>query len=132
MPTMLFLVFIGNHSIFYQWNQSVRKHFCMHPQRFVELHCTNPARIFGLYPRKGSLIIGADADILVWDPQREHTIRAATHHMRTDYNLYEGLRVRGAPTQVYQRGKLLVDGARWLGQAGQGRYLHRGSGAPVL
>ena len=71
------------------------------PSRFVELHCTNPARIFGMYPRKGTIAVGSDADILVWDPQKEHTISAATHHMRVDYNCYEGMTVKGKPVQVY-------------------------------
>lgn len=102
------------------------------PQRFVELHCTNPAKAFGLYPRKGTLLPGADADIVLWDPARTHTISAATHHMRTDYNCYEGMTVRGMPVQVYLRGRRIVDGERWLGAAGSGCYLARTPGAPLL
>ena len=67
------------------------------PSRFVELHCSNPAKIFGMYPRKGTIAVGSDADILVWDPKLEHTISAATHHMRVDYNCYEGMTVEGKP-----------------------------------
>lgn len=102
------------------------------PQRFVELASTNPARIFGMYPRKGTIAVGADADILVWDPQKEHTISAATHHMRVDYNCYEGLTVKGVPVQVYQRGNKLVDGDKWLGSNGAGQFIPRAPGAPVL
>ena len=102
------------------------------PSRFVELHCTNPARIFGMYPRKGTIAVGSDADILVWDPQQEHTISAATHHMRVDYNCYEGMTVKGKPVQVYQRGNKLVDGDQWLGSNGAGQFIARKPNAPVL
>jgi dihydropyrimidinase len=102
------------------------------PQRFVELNATNPAKIFGMYPKKGTITVGADADLLVWDPEKSHTIRASTHHMRVDYNLYEGMTVRGKPEKVYQRGKLLVDGDSWHGTNGGGQYIHRKPHAPVL
>jgi dihydropyrimidinase len=95
------------------------------PSRFVEITSTHPAKIFGLYPRKGTLSIGADADIVVWDPNAEHTLKAETHHMRTDYNCYQGISVRGVPRQVYLRGRKIVDGERWLGGEGEGRYLPR-------
>ena len=102
------------------------------PSRFVELHCSNPAKIFGMYPRKGTIAVGSDADILVWDPQQEHTISAATHHMRVDYNCYEGMTVKGVPIQVYQRGNKLVDGDQWLGSNGAGQFIAREPNAPVL
>jgi dihydropyrimidinase len=95
------------------------------PNRFVALTSTNPARIFGLYPRKGTIAPGSDADIVIWNPDREYTISASTHHMNTDYNLYEGRTVRGVPERVYLRGRLIVDGDEWLGEAGGGRYLAR-------
>lgn len=102
------------------------------PMRFVELNCTNPARIFGMYPRKGTIAVGSDADILVWDPNKRHTISASTHHMRCDYNLYEGMEVQGMPVQVYLRGKKLVDGDQWFGVNGGGQYIPRKPHAPVL
>ena len=102
------------------------------PQRFVELNCTNPAKIFGMYPKKGAIAVGADADIVVWDPDKEHTLSAATHHMRCDYNLFEGTVVRGVPVMVYQRGKKLVDGAEWFGTNGGGQFIKRAPYAPVL
>jgi dihydropyrimidinase len=102
------------------------------PTRFVELNCTNPAKIFGCYPQKGTIAVGADADIVVWDPNKRHTISASTHHMRCDYNLYEGMKVKGVPVQVYQRGKKLVDGDQWFGTNGGGKYVPRKPGAPVL
>ncbi len=102
------------------------------PQKFVELNATNPAKIFGMYPKKGTLSVGADADILVWDPEKTHTISAATHHMRVDYNLYEGMTVKGMPVLVYQRGKKLVDGDEWLGSNGSGQFVPRTPHADVL
>lgn len=102
------------------------------PTRFVELNCTNPAKIFGMYPKKGTIAVGSDADILVWDPEKAHTISAATHHMRVDYNVYEGMKVKGMPVQVWQRGKKLVDGDDWFGKNGEGQFVPRSPNAPIL
>jgi dihydropyrimidinase len=102
------------------------------PSRFVALTATQPAQIFGLYPRKGVLAPGSDADVVLWDPQRPRRLSAAGLHQRTDYSLYEGREVPGGPVQVYRRGELLVDGERWLGAPGSGRFLPRAPGAPVL
>jgi len=102
------------------------------PNQFVALTSTNPARIFGLYPRKGSLSPGADADLVIWDPDRRLTYGVAYAHHRTDYNLFEGWDLVGYPEKVLLRGQLIVDGDRWLGQAGKGRFLHRRPGAPIL
>jgi len=98
------------------------------PNQFVALHCTNPARIFGLYPQKGALIPGADADIAIWDPDREVSYGVETAHHRTDYNLYEGWHLQGFPVMVFLRGQKIVDGDTWLGKPGMGRYLHRHEG----
>ena len=100
--------------------------------RFVEIACTNPAKIFGLYPRKGTIAVGSDADIVIWGRNKEHTISAATHHMNTDYNVYEGMQVQGWPDKVLLRGKVIVDGESWLGSAGEGRFLRRRPFAEVL
>jgi dihydropyrimidinase len=113
------------------WEHGVNKGR-ISPTRYVELMCTNPARIFGMYPKKGTIAVGSDADILVWDPQKEHIISAETHHMRVDYNVYEGMLVKGKPVQVYQRGNKLVDGDSWLGKQGAGQYIPRKPNAPVL
>ncbi len=102
------------------------------PSRFVELNSTNPAKIFGCYPQKGAIVVGADADLLVWDPEQTHTLSASTHHMRTDYNVYEGMTVKGVPQQVYLRGKRLVNGNIWTGKNGEGKFVHRKAHAPVL
>jgi len=93
--------------------------------RWVELCCTNPARLFGCYPRKGTLTPGADADIVVWDPEARRTLSAASLHQRTDYTLYEGWEVTGAPRVVLSRGRVIVEGDAWTGEAGAGRFVHR-------
>ena len=102
------------------------------PNQFVALNCTNPAKIFGLYPRKGTLMPGADADIVIWDPERHVRYGVAVAHQRTDYNLYEGWDLVGYPQKVWLRGALIVDGERWLGRAGQGHFIHRLPHAPLL
>jgi dihydropyrimidinase len=94
-------------------------------QQFVALNCTNPARISGLYPRKGTLMPGADADIVIWDPQRRVKYGAAVAKHRTDYNLYEGWELTGFPEKVFLRGRLIVDGDQWFGGPGMGQFLHR-------
>jgi dihydropyrimidinase len=93
--------------------------------RFVEIVSTSPARIFGLYPRKGTIAPGSDADIVIWDPEAEHVISAATHHMRVDYSMFEGWKVKGNARTVLSRGEVIVDQGRWLGRAGRGVYLKR-------
>ena len=98
------------------------------PNQFVAINCTNPAKIFGLYPRKGALVPGADADLVIWDPERRITYGVAHSHHRTDYNLYENWELVGFPEKVYLRGKLIVDGEQWLGKPGQGRFIQRTPG----
>ena len=95
--------------------------------RFVELTSTNPAKLFGMYPRKGTILPGSDADLVIWDPNRSHVRSAATHHMNVDYNLWEGMEIQATPVQVFSRGRLLVDGGQFLGQEGSGRFLERGT-----
>ena len=93
--------------------------------RFVEIVSTAPARIFGMYPKKGVIAPGSDADIVVWDPQAEHLISAKTHHMRVDYSMFEGFRVTGNARQVFSRGELIVDQGKYVGRIGRGQYLRR-------
>ncbi|HWX53854.1 MAG TPA: dihydropyrimidinase [Verrucomicrobiae bacterium] len=93
--------------------------------RFVELVSTAPARIFGLYPQKGTIAVGSDADLVIFDPNREHTISAKTHHMRVDYSMFEGIKVKGMPDVVLSRGRVVVDGDQFHGKAGQGNFLKR-------
>jgi dihydropyrimidinase len=94
-------------------------------QRFVELVSTAPARIFGMYPKKGVLAAGSDADIALWDPTAAHTISATTHHMRVDYSMFEGFKVRGNARDVYSRGELIVSKGEFIGKPGRGQYLRR-------
>ena len=93
--------------------------------RFVELVSTTPARLFGLYPRKGDLATGSDADIVVWDPDGELTISAKTHHMRCDYSMFEGFRVKGNAKMVLSRGEIIVENGQFLGRTGRGSFLRR-------
>ena len=93
--------------------------------RFVEIVSTAPARIFGLYPKKGEIAPGSDADVVIWDPHAAHTISARTHHMRVDYSMFEGFEVRGNARTVLSRGEAIVDGGKFLGKPGRGNYLKR-------
>ena len=93
--------------------------------RFVELVSTTPARIFGMYPRKGVLAPGSDADIVFWDSAAEHTISAKTHHMRVDYSMFEGFQVKGNVRTVMSRGEVIIDHGQFLGKPGRGQYLKR-------
>src|SRR6185369_2802232 len=95
--------------------------------RFVELVATTPAKLFGLYPRKGTIAVGSDADLVIFDPKREHTISAKTHHMRVDYSMFEGIKVTGMPDVVLSRGRVLVEGEKFLGRPGQGEFIKRGA-----
>jgi dihydropyrimidinase len=93
--------------------------------RMVELLSTNPAKLFGLYPRKGTIAVGSDADIVVFDPEKRVTISASTHHSKSDYNLYEGTEVTGSPEVVLLRGNVLVEGDELVAQPGIGQFIAR-------
>jgi dihydropyrimidinase len=93
--------------------------------RMVELLCTNPAKLFGLYPRKGTLAVGSDADVVVFDPEKKVTISAATHHSKSDYNLYEGTQVQGSPEVVLLRGHVLVENDQLVAKPGLGQFIKR-------
>jgi dihydropyrimidinase len=93
--------------------------------RFVELTSTTPARIFGMYPKKGEIAPGSDADIVLWDPNAPYTISASTHHMKVDYSMFEGFTVKGNTRMVMSRGEVIVEGDKFLGKPGRGRYLKR-------
>jgi len=95
--------------------------------RFVELTSTAAAKIFGLFPRKGTIAVGTDADIVIFDPNREQTISAATHHMRVDYSAYEGRTVKGVSEIVLSRGNVIVENGKFMGKTGAGRFLKRGT-----
>lgn len=93
--------------------------------RFVDLVATTPAKLFGLFPKKGTIDVGSDADLVIWDPDRTESISAATHHMNVDYNLYEGMAVRGSPTVVICRGEVIIENGTLLGRVGRGSFVPR-------
>jgi dihydropyrimidinase len=93
--------------------------------RFVQLVSTAPAKLFGLYPRKGTIAVGSDADIVVFDPNEEMVISASTHHMRVDYSMFEGIRVKGVAKIVLSRGRVIVEDGEFKGRAGSGEFIKR-------
>jgi dihydropyrimidinase len=93
--------------------------------RMVELLATNPAKLFGLYPRKGSIAVGSDADIVIFDPEKRVTLSASTHHSKSDYNLFEGVEVTGSPEIVLRRGEVLVEGDELVAKPGSGQFVPR-------
>jgi dihydropyrimidinase len=93
--------------------------------RMVELLATNPAKLFGLYPRKGTVAVGSDADLVIFDPGKRHTISATTQHSRSDYNLYEGTEVTGAVETVLLRGHILVEDGQLVAKPGVGQFVRR-------
>ena len=95
-------------------------------RRMVEVFATAPARLFGLFPRKGTIAVGSDADLVVFDPRQQQVLSASSHHMNIDYSLYEGMSVTGAVRTVILRGRLVIDEGRYVGRAGQGDFLARG------
>ena len=109
------------------WTESVVKGR-ISPNEFVALNCTNPAKIFGMYPKKGALLPSSDADIVIWDPERKVKHGVAMSHQRTDYNLFEGWDLVGYPEKVFLRGELIVNGNEWLGKRGGGQFIKRKEG----
>ncbi len=97
----------------------------MDMNRLVEVFSTTPAKLFGLFPRKGTIAVGSDADIVVFDPDAESVISAQTHHMNIDYNLYEGMTVKGVPEAVIANGRVLVEDGKYTGISAGGRFLKR-------
>jgi dihydropyrimidinase len=94
--------------------------------RFVELCSTTPAKMFGLFPRKGTVAVGSDADIVLFDPNRKQTLGVKTLHMKVDYNPYEGTTVEGSPSAVIANGKVIIEDGKFVGKKGDGRFLKRG------
>jgi dihydropyrimidinase len=94
--------------------------------RWVEVASTTPARMFGLYPRKGVIAVGSDADIVIYDPAARQTLSAATHHMNVDYSVYEGLEITGRVVTTLSRGRAVIDDGEYRGSPGHGTFLARG------
>ena len=100
--------------------------------RFVQLTATAPAKMFGLFPRKGTIAVGSDADLVIFDANAKHVLSAETHHSNVDYSLFEGREVTGKVVKVFSRGQLLVDGDQWHGRPGQGQYLKRSASGRIM
>jgi len=99
--------------------------------RFVELTSTAAAKMFGLFPKKGTIAVGSDADIVIFDSEKEQTISASTHHMNVDYSAYEGMRIRGAVETVLSRGRVVIESGEYKGKPGDGKFLKRGTCAAI-
>jgi len=96
-------------------------------ERWVEVISTAPAKLFGMYPQKGAVAVGSDADLVIYDPNRKRTISAKTHHMAVDYSCYEGRTVQGAADVVMSRGAVIVRDGEFIGRKGAGRFIKRGT-----
>lgn len=96
-------------------------------RRWIEVACATPARMFGLYPKKGTIAPGADADVVIYDPHAEQTLSVETHHMNVDYSAYEGKRIAGQVETVLSRGDVVIDRRKFTGRAGHGQYTPRGT-----
>ena len=95
------------------------------PNRFVEVVSTAPAKLFGLFPRKGTVAVGSDADLVIFDPNEQQVISAKTHHMRVDYSMFEGIQIKGVPKTVLSRGRPVIDAGQFVGRPGNGQFLRR-------
>ncbi|MBZ0186418.1 MAG: amidohydrolase family protein, partial [Candidatus Obscuribacterales bacterium] len=93
--------------------------------RFVEVTSTSAAKLFGIFPKKGTIAVGSDADIVIFDPEKKMTISAKTHHMRVDYSCYEGVEVQGVTETVLSRGKTIIENGKYIGKEGDGTFLRR-------
>jgi len=100
--------------------------------RFVEIVSTNPAKMFGLWPRKGTIAVGSDGDMILFDPEKETTLAAKGLHMKVDYNPYEGRKVKGGPAVVLSRGEVIVDHGQFKGKKGRGQFVKRQPGRPLV
>ncbi len=101
------------------------------PNRFVEVVSTAPAKLFGLFPRKGTIAVGSDADLVIFDPNQEQVISVKTHHMRVDYSMFEGIQIKGVPKTVLSRGRPVIDTGQFVGRPGNGQFLRRQSYAGI-
>lgn len=99
--------------------------------KWVEITSTASAKMFGMFPKKGTIAVGSDADIVLFDPNVERTISAKTHHMNCDYSLFEGWRIKGNPDTVLSRGKIIVENGKYHGRAGDGKFIRRGTCAQM-
>ena len=108
------------------YSEGVAKNRISLPQ-LVKYCCTEPAKVFGIYPKKGAIMPGADADIVIMDPDAKHVLTIDDMHGANDYTCYEGFNLTGRIEKVFSRGELIVEDNRFLGSKGSGRYLKRGT-----
>ncbi len=94
-------------------------------RRWVEINSTNPAKIFGMYPKKGTIKVGSDADIVIWNPEYKRVISVANHHMNIDYSMFEGLEVNGRAEIVISNGDIIIENDKLIGEAGRGKFIQR-------
>jgi dihydropyrimidinase len=94
--------------------------------KWVDICCTASAKMFGMFPKKGTIAVGSDADIVIFDHKKERTISAKTHHMNCDYSLFEGMKINGLPETVLSRGKVVIENNEYKGKPGEGRFIKRG------
>jgi dihydropyrimidinase len=94
--------------------------------KFVDITSTASAKMFGMFPKKGTIAVGSDADIVIFDPEKERTISAKTHHMNCDYSLFEGFKIKGEPLTVLSRGKVIIQDGQYKGKPGEGKFVKRG------
>jgi dihydropyrimidinase len=99
--------------------------------KFVDIACTASAKMFGMFPKKGTIAVGSDADIVIFDANNEQVRSAKTHHMNCDYSLFEGMKIKGVVETVLSRGKTIIENNQYLGRAGDGKFLKRGRCAAV-
>lgn len=119
------------HRIEFMYSEGVRKGK-ISLNKFVEVCSTNASKIFGMYPRKGTIAIGSDADIVVFDPTKKHTISVNTHHMKCDYSGYEGWEVIGKTETVLLRGKVAIENEKCLLNPGDGKFIPRGKSSLII
>jgi dihydropyrimidinase len=112
------------------YSEGVRKGR-LSPQRFVQVTATNPAKLFGIFPQKGTIAVGSDADIAIFDTNKSVTIEHKNMHSKADYEPHEGFKVTGWPVQVLSRGEIVVENGKVLGQAGRGKLLKRSHFTPL-
>jgi dihydropyrimidinase len=98
----------------------------------VEVACTNPAKIFGMFPRKGTIAVGSDADIVIFDPNEKHTLSAKTHHMNVDYSGYEGRELTGKVKMVLLRGQVAIENNECKLQKGYGKFIKRNKVTAII
>lgn len=113
------------------WTEGVRKSKISINQ-FVSITSSNPAKIFGLYPKKGAILPGSDADLVIWDPKKRVKYGKDIAQHRTDYNLFEGWDLVGFPIKVFLRGNMIVDGDNWYGKRGQGKFINRSPNNTII